>query len=148
MKISSKVAILTATLALGAAPAFAFGPPSGTPIPTNTGTSHMPTNPGSQGSQGTANQPSTPGPGASLPAKAKAYGRYCQTESKTHVAGTPGTPFSKCVTDMAKLAHGSTNNPRTACKDESKTHVAGQKGTPFSQCVSGGAKLLKTQAQS
>jgi len=108
----------------------------------------MPTNPGSQGSQGTSNQPSTPGPGASLPAKAKAYGRYCQTESKTHVAGTPGTPFSKCVTDMAKLAHGSTNNPRTACKDESKTHVAGQKGTPFSQCVSGGAKLLKTQAQS
>jgi hypothetical protein len=148
MKISSKVAILTATLALGAAPAFALGPPSGTPIPTNTGTSHMPTNPGSQGSQGTSNQPSTPGPGASLPAKAKAYGRYCQTESKTHVAGTPGTPFSKCVTDMAKLAHGSTNNPRTACKDESKTHVAGQKGTPFSQCVSGGAKLLKTQAQS
>jgi len=148
MKTSSKVAILTATLALGAAPAFALGPPSGTPIPTNTGTSHMPTNPGSQGSQGTSNQPSTPGPGASLPAKAKAYGRYCQTESKTHVAGTPGTPFSKCVTDMAKLAHGSTNNPRTACKDESKTHVAGQKGTPFSQCVSGGAKLLKTQAQS
>jgi hypothetical protein len=148
MKISSKVAILTATLALGAAPAFALGPPSGTPIPTNTGTSHMPTNPGSQGSQGTANQPSTPGPGASLPAKANAYGRYCQTESKTHVAGTPGTPFSKCVTDMAKLAHGSTNNPRAACKDESKTHVAGQKGTPFSQCVAGGAKLLKTQAQS
>ena len=148
MKTSSKVAILTATLALGAAPAFALGPPSGTPIPTNAGTSHMPTNPGSQGSQGTSNQPSTPGPGASLPAKAKAYGRYCQTESKTHVAGTPGTPFSKCVTDMAKLAHGSTNNPRTACKDESKTHVAGQKGTPFSQCVSGGAKLLKTQAQS
>jgi hypothetical protein len=148
MKTSSKVAILTATLALGAAPACALGPPSGTPIPTNTGTSHMPTNPGSQGSQGTSNQPSTPGPGASLPAKAKAYGRYCQTESKTHVAGTPGTPFSKCVTDMAKLAHGSTNNPRTACKDESKTHVAGQKGTPFSQCVSGGAKLLKTQAQS
>jgi hypothetical protein len=44
---------------------------------------------------------------------------------------------------MAKLANGSTHNPRTACKDESKTHVAGQHGTPFSQCVSGGAKLLK-----
>ena len=160
MKMSTKLALLTATMALGAAPALALGPPSSTPIPTNTGTSHMPTNPGSQGSQGTANQPSdpgsqgtankpaTPGPGASLPAKAKAYGKYCQTESKTHVAGTPGTPFSKCVTDMAKLANGSTNNPRTACKDESKTHVAGTPGTPFSQCVSGGAKLLKNQAHS
>jgi hypothetical protein len=172
MKTSSKLALITATMALGAAPALALGPPSGTTIPTNTGTSHMPTTPGSQGSQGTANQPSdpgsqgtahqpsdpgsqgtsnkpsTPGPGASLPAEAKAYGQYCKTESKTHVAGTPGTPFSKCVTSMAKLANGSTTNPRAACKDESKTHVAGHSGTPFSQCVSGGAKLLKNQVHS
>jgi len=49
---------------------------------------------------------------------------------------------------MAKLANGTTNNPRTACKDESKTHVAAQNGTPFSQCVSGAAKLLKNQAHS
>jgi hypothetical protein len=148
MKLHAKLAILTATMALGAAPALALGPPSGTPIPTNTGTSHMPTTPGSQGSQGTANKPATPGPSASLPAKAKAYGKFCQGESKTHVAGTPGTPFSKCVTDMAKLANGSSKNPRTACKDESKKHVAGTPGTPFSQCVSGGAKLLKNQAHS
>jgi len=178
MNMSSKLALLTATMALGAAPALALGPPSGTPIPTNPGTANMPTTPGSQGSQGTANQPTTPGsqgsqgtanqpttpgsqgsqgtankpptpgPGASLPAKSNAYGNDCQGESKTHVAGTPGTPFSKCVTDMAKLANGSTNNPRTACKDESKTHVAGQNGTPFSLCVSGGAKLLKNQAHS
>jgi hypothetical protein len=193
MNMSSKLALLTATMALGAAPALALGPPSGTPIPTNPETANMPTTPGSQGSQGTANQPTTPGsqgsqgtanqpttpgsqgsqgtanqpttpgsqgsqgtankpptpgPGASLPAKSNAYGNDCQGESKTHVAGTPGTPFSKCVTDMAKLANGSTNNPRTACKDESKTHVAGQNGTPFSLCVSGGAKLLKNQAHS
>ncbi|HWF36007.1 MAG TPA: hypothetical protein VG295_11560, partial [Solirubrobacteraceae bacterium] len=121
MKVSSKLLLLTATMALGAAPALALGPPTGTPIPTNAGTAHMPITPGSQGSQGTSNQPSTPGAGASLPAKAKAYGKYCQTESKTHVAGTPGTPFSKCVTDMAKLAHSSTSNPTTACKNESKT---------------------------
>lgn len=76
----------------------------------------------------------------------RAYGKNCQGESKTHVAGTPGTPFSKCVTDMAKLANGSSKNPRAACKDESKQHVAGQKGTPFSQCVSAAAKLLKNQA--
>jgi hypothetical protein len=142
MRIHTKIAMVTATLALSAAPALAMGPPSGTPIPTNSGTSHMPTNPGSQG---TSHKPSNPGPNASLPAKAKAYGKYCQNESKKHVAGTPGTPFSKCVTDMAKLAHGSAKNPTTACKDESKTHVAGQKGTPFSQCVSAGAKLLKDQ---
>jgi hypothetical protein len=145
MKIHTKLALLTATMALGAAPALALGPPSGTPVPTNTGTSHMPTTPGSQG---TANKPATPGPNASLPAKAKAYGKFCQTESKTHVAGTPGTPFSNCVTAMAKLANGSTKNPRTACKAESKTHVAGTPGTPFSQCVTGGAKLLKSQAHS
>lgn len=158
MRIHTKLALLTATMAMGAAPALALGPPSGTPIPTNRGTANMPTTPGSQGSQGTANapttpgsqgtahKPATPGPNASLPAKAKAYGKYCQSESKTHVAGTPGTPFSKCVTDMAKVANGSSKTPRTACKDESKQHVAGQHGTPFSQCVSGAAKLLKSQA--
>jgi hypothetical protein len=146
MRIHTKLALLTATMALGASPALALGPPSGTPIPTNTGTSHTPTTPGSQGSQGTANKPATPGPNASLPAKAKAYGKFCQSESKTHVAGTPGTPFSKCVTDMAKVANGSSKNPRTACANESKTHVAGTPGTPFSQCVSGAAKVLKNQA--
>jgi hypothetical protein len=109
-----KLAMLTATMALGVVPAMAL-----------------------------AATPATPGPHASLPAKAKAYGKYCKGESKTHVAGKPGTPFSKCVTDMAKLATGSTKSPRTACKDESKKHVAHHPGTPYSLCVSGGAKLLK-----
>lgn len=171
MKTFGKLALLTATMALGAAPALAVGPPTGTRFPgTNTGTSHMPTNPGSQssvhqpsspgsqGSQGTANAPtnpgsqgashsaSTPGPNASLPANAHAYGKLCQGQSKQHVAGTPRTPFSKCVSDMAKLANESTSNPRTACNDESKKHVAGTPGTPFSQCVADAAKLLKSQA--
>ena len=136
-----KLAMITATMALGVAPALALanppavhptGPPATTP-PSNKGTAH---------------QHSTPGPGASLPAKAKAYGKRCQGQSKTHVAGTPGTPFSKCVTDMAKLANGSTKNPHTACSDLSKRHVAGQQGTPFSQCVSAGAKLLKDRTAS
>ena len=128
MKVSTKLLMLIATMALAVAPALAVA----------AGPGDHPTGPPS----------TTPGANGSLPAKAKAYGKYCPTESKTHVAGTPGTPFSKCVTDMAKLANGSTNNPRTACKDESKTHVAGTPGTPFSQCVSGGAKLLKNQAHS
>jgi hypothetical protein len=131
MKVQRKLLMLTATMALGAAPAVALAASSG--------------NAGQPSNQGTAHRSSAPGPNASLPAKARAYGKNCQGESKTHVAGTPGTPFSKCVTDMAKLARGATNNPRTACANESKKHVAGTPGTPFSLCVSGGAKLLKTQ---
>jgi hypothetical protein len=84
-----------------------------------------------------------PGPGASLPAKAKAYGVYCDKESRKHVAGQKGTPFSQCVTAMAKLATGSTTSPSKACAGLSKKHVAGQKGTPYSQCVSAAARLKK-----
>ena len=86
-----------------------------------------------------------PGPNASPAAKGKAYGRYCQGQSKTHVAGQKGTPFSQCVTAMAKLASGKTTSPKIACRTMSKKHVAGQKGTPFSRCVSAAAKLLKDQ---
>jgi hypothetical protein len=132
MKVHPKLLMLVATMAFSAAPALAFAAaPPGHPT-------------GPPSNRGTAHKPSTPGPKVSQPAKAKAYGKNCQGQSKTHVGGTPGTPFSKCVTDMAKLANGSTSNPRTACKDESKKHVAGTRGTPFSACVSSGAKLLKT----
>ena len=49
-----------------------------------------------------------PGPNASLPAKAKAYGRNspraaCVALPKKHVAGQNGTPFSRCVVAGAKL---------------------------------------------
>jgi hypothetical protein len=80
-----------------------------------------------------------------LPAKAKAYGKLCQNESKQHVAGQKGTPFSNCVTDMAMVANGQSKNPTSACKNESKKHVSGTPGTPFSNCVSAAAKLLKSQ---
>jgi hypothetical protein len=139
MKVQTKLAALTATLALGAAPALALGQPSH-PIPNNTGTTHTPTG---KGNQGTSHKPSTPGPSASEPTKAKDFGKDCQGESKRHVAGTPGTPFSDCVTDLAKLANGSVKNPRTACKNESKKHIAGKRGTPFSLCISAAAKLHK-----
>jgi len=91
--------------------------------------------------------PSTPGPHATLPAKAKAYGVYCRSESKKHVAGQKGTPFSQCVTAMAKLASGTTTNPAKACATESKKHVAGTHGTPYSQCVSAAAKLKSAAAK-
>jgi hypothetical protein len=127
MNIKAKTAALTVALALAASPALALPPQA----PNNSGTAHAPS--------------STPGPHASLPAKAKAYGKYCQSFSKKHVAGTPGTPFSKCVTDMAKLASGDTSSPRRACGNESKKHVDGEKGTAFSRCVVAGAKLLREQ---
>jgi hypothetical protein len=133
MRLSGKSAILASVAALMVAPAVASaaGPPDNPG--TQTAASHKPSGSGQ------------PGPNASLPAKAKAYGRYCQGESKTHVAGQRGTPFSQCVTAMAKLASGTTSSPRTACAPLSKQHVAGQRGTPFSQCVAAGAKLLKDQ---
>ena len=84
----------------------------------------------------------TPGPHASGKAKRKAYGTFCRSESRKHVHGEHGTPFSQCVTALAKLATGRAKNPTTACKPLSRKHVKGQHGTPFSQCVSGAAKLL------
>jgi len=165
MTVQSRIALAGVSLALGVTPALALaaghphgrptgvstgvpagvttGRPTGTP-PSNPGTSHRPSSPGSQGA-GHRNQ--TPGPKAGLPAKAKAYGRYCQAESRRHVAGQPGTPFSNCVTAMAKLATGDSHNPTAACKSESKRHVAGQPGTPYSLCVSGAAKLLHSSSQ-
>ena len=77
-----------------------------------------------------------------LPSQAKGYGFYCQSQSKKHVAGQKGTPFSQCVTAMAHLASGQTNSPKTACATMSHK-PDGQKGSPFSRCVSSGAKLLK-----
>jgi hypothetical protein len=125
MKLQAKLAVIAGIVALGALPAVALGAAGGHPNRTTThktGTNTTPNN------------------------KAKAYGKFCQGESKQHVAGTPGTPFSKCVTDMAKLANGSSTNPAKACRGESKKHVAGQRGTPYSVCVSGGKKLIKQQA--
>ena len=78
--------------------------------------------------------------------KGKAYGKYCQDQSKKHVAGQKGTPFSQCVTAMAKLAESESTSPRAACKALSKKHVKGEKGTPYSRCVSAGADLKDDQA--
>jgi hypothetical protein len=120
MRLQSKLAVIAGILALGTSPAVALA----------AGGGH-------------SNRPTTHTTGTK---QAKAYGKFCQGESKKHVAGTPGTPFSKCVTDMAKLANGSATNPAKACANESRKHVAGQRGTPYSVCVSGAKKLRKQQA--
>lgn len=83
-----------------------------------------------------------PGTTHTQPAKAEAYGKSCQGQSKKHVKGQKGTPFSRCVAAMKALDAGTTTKPAKACATESRKHVAGQKGTPYSDCVSAGAKLL------
>jgi hypothetical protein len=85
----------------------------------------------------------TPGPKASLPEKAKAYGFYCRGASKEHVKGEKGTAFSQCVTLAAKMATHPKMTPKAACKGVSKKHMAGEKRTPFAQCVVAAAQLKK-----
>lgn len=141
MKTSTKIASLAAGLALAAAPAFGHGtPPSHPSHPTHPATPKA----------------ALPGPNASLPAKANAYGVYCHNQSRLHSAaplGTKGSPFSQCVNAMAKAAHTTAPTAtapqrekaaKAACKGMSKRHVKGSRGTSFSKCVAGAAKLLKT----
>jgi len=139
MNALKTVAPILGALALTAAPALAGSDNgNGTP-PSNQGTAHK---------QAAQTHTNTPGPKASLPAKAKAYGHYCQDQSKKHVAGQKGTPFSQCVTAMAKAAHNEKITAKQACKAMSKKHVKGEKGTPFSRCVVAAAQLRKAQQQS
>jgi hypothetical protein len=134
---------LAAALALAATPALAADPPGDNPNRTD--------NPGAQhrsNGAGNENKPATPGPRAGLPAKAKAYGRYCQGQSRKRskaAEGTKGTPFSQCVTAMAKLAKDKTDSPRKACRALSRKRAQGEKRSPFSSCVRQGAKLLREQ---
>ncbi|HEX7058703.1 MAG TPA: hypothetical protein VF176_02510 [Solirubrobacterales bacterium] len=139
MRPHLKIALLTMalTLALGTATALAIGKPTDTPPHGNgqgNGPVYTPSDPGNPGDP-------TPGPKAGLPAQAKAYGRYCKEESRKHVKGEKGTPFSRCVTAMAKAANNENASPGQACKGLSRKHVKGEKGTPFSRCVKDAAHL-------
>jgi len=127
-----KFAVLAGALALVAVPALA-----GADAPTDPG--RVPSDPG------TSLKPTNPGPKASLPALAKAYGFRCQgTDKKKDEPGDTGkTPFAICVTDMAKLAVGSVDTPRQACSNLTKKHAKGQKRSPYAVCVSGGQDLLQ-----
>jgi hypothetical protein len=142
----AKSTAVAAAIAVMAAPAFAADPPAGTPDQDhNPGAVHKPDST-PPANDATEPKPATPGPKAGLPAKAKAYGRYCKDQSKKRSDAAPdtkGTPFSQCVTAMAKLASGKSSSPRKACKELDKKHEEGEKGTPFSRCVTQGAKLLR-----
>jgi hypothetical protein len=141
MRITSLIATTTCGLALLVGPGLAAGdPPPASPSGDHSQAGNHPAV-----TQAPAAE-TPPGPSASADAKAKAYGKHCQGQSKKHVAGQKGTPFSQCVTAMAKVATSKTN-PTTACKTLSKKHVAGQKGTPYSKCVVAAAKLRKQHEQ-
>ena len=135
----SRIATLSSIVAIGAfgAPAVGATPPATSP--------------------GAAKQAAkTPGPNASAASKAKAYGKHCANQSKKHVAGQKGTPFSQCVTAMAKAAKaaraaeaakaaGTTvtkPSPGKACASLSKKKVAGEKKSAFSKCVVAAAKVI------
>ena len=87
MKTMSLIAI--AMLSLAASPAFA-----------------KPSHPSNGDSKrAIAGQQSTgaTGPTGAAGPKGKAYGYYCQNQSKKHTAEGKGTPFSRCVAAGAKL---------------------------------------------
>lgn len=139
MRLKTTIALLSGVLALSAFPALgvanhgeSHGKSQGAPYGKAKGPTYTPGDP-------------TPGPKDGLPAQAKAYGRYCQGESKKHVKGEKGTAFSRCVKAMAKAAHDDRVSPRKACKGLSKKHVKGEQGTPFSRCVKAAAQLRKDQ---
>ncbi|HEY2480281.1 MAG TPA: hypothetical protein VGI17_16325 [Solirubrobacterales bacterium] len=127
MNVKTRIAALVGALALLLTPAAALA----------NGPEYKPAHP-------THPAHPTPGPKAPLPEKAKAYGVKCRAFPKTHEKGQKGTPFSQCVTAMAKAANGQT--AKAACKVFSKEHVAGQKGTKFSRCVVAAAKVKKEVA--
>jgi hypothetical protein len=149
MRIPAKLTAATAAMTLGLASAALASGPSTTHGQWQSAPGH---NRSQQSSSTASTSATTTDTTPSPSANGKAYGRLCQGESKQHIAGQKGTPFSKCVTDMAHLAqssqgsnNGGPTNPARACANQSKKHVAGEKGTPFSQCVSAAAKLLGQQ---
>jgi hypothetical protein len=129
MLIKTKIAALLGIAALMLAPtaAFAGGPEYAPEKPPKT-------------------KP-MPGPSASMPEKAKAYGVYCAGFPKKPVKGQAMTPFSRCVTAMASAAT-SKKTAQLACKAFPKTHVKGQAGTEYSRCVTAAAKVKKKVAAS
>jgi hypothetical protein len=106
--------------------------PTNTTQTTTGGTNTTPTT--------TPTQPTT------QPPTTHALGYYCKGESKRHVHGQKRTPFSQCVSAMAKLKNGSSTSATAACRSLSHRHLKGAKSTPYALCVAGGKKLLADKA--
>jgi hypothetical protein len=124
--MTTRIAALTAALALTAAPALAApaehskGPRSadvGVPTPVEG--------------------PQAPPAGESK-SRGKAYGRYCRGASRKHGKGQKGTAFSRCVKAMAQLDKVERKSARAACKGLSKE---GGRASAFRLCVKAARKL-------
>jgi uncharacterized protein (DUF305 family) len=72
-----------------------------------------------------------------------AFGKRCQTQSKQRVVGSKGTPFSKCVSAMARLARAQSRSPQIACATLSRRRPAPSRTSPFDRCVTAGRVLIK-----
>jgi hypothetical protein len=127
MKSFQMLATALVALAFAAAPAMAVN---------EHGADHANGHATDNGATGNGN-----GGSSSEAPKGNAYGRACADQSRKHVKGEKGTPFSHCVKAMAQVDKGEVDNPRKACKELSKKHVKGEKGTPFSRCVKAAAQL-------
>lgn len=108
MKVRTKIALLLGALALALVPAtaLAVGQPED-PGSQGKGPHYTPETPEN-------NKPENPGPGATPLEKAKAYGWRCKEESRKHVKGEKGTPFSRCVVAAAKLQREQREKEREA----------------------------------
>ncbi len=129
MKLTRKIAVVMAALVFGAVPAAAIAGSKSSGAPGHTKSSTTTNTKTNKSTNSNA-----------------AYGRIClaQGESKKHVSGMKGTPFSQCVVALAHADKSSKTSASAACSMESKKHVKGMKGTPFSECVTSVAKLRST----
>lgn len=84
-----------------------------------------------------------PAHGAGTGTAPKAYGKQCQGQSKKRVPGVKGTPFSKCVTAMARLAGARSRSPHMACATMSRKRTARARTSSFGKCVAAGNRLIK-----
>lgn len=140
-KHTTTALLAAACVTLGAAAPFAMADkPEGVPNgPKTTTTSPATTTPT------TPTTPAEPTPAE----KKKGYGVLCKGQSKKHVKGQKGTPFSQCVTAMAKIDKGKTTSPSKACKSLSKKRAEGQKRSPYQLCKkAAAAQVEKTQQAS
>jgi hypothetical protein len=98
IRITSFIATTTCGLALLVGPSLAAGdPPPGSPSGDHSKAASHPAVTQTPAAE------TPPGPIAGAETKAKAYGKHCQGQSKKHVAGQKGTPYSRCVVAAAKL---------------------------------------------
>lgn len=124
------------------APSAIADQPTTSPKSPNAATPAVPATPPTETTPATPATPASPAD-KKKPTNAerrRGYGVLCKDQSKKHLDGQKGTPFSQCVTALAKIDRGETTSPKKACKGLSKKHVKGQKGTPYSRCVVAAAK--------